>query len=112
MWRDRFAALGIAGIEKDAPRPGRKPKLSAAKVRRVLQATLETTPPSATHWSVRSMAQVQAISRMAVQRIGAGHELKPHLVRTSKLSNDPQFVEKLVTERSRACPCSRDVPGP
>ena len=96
LWRDRFAMQGIAGIEKDATRPGRKPKLSAAKVRRVIKATLETTPPEATHWSVRSMAKAQGISRMAVQRIWAAHGLKPHLVRTFKLSNDPQFVEKLV----------------
>ena len=96
LWRGRFAAQGIAGIEKDASRPGRKPKLSPAKVRRVIQATLETTPRQATHWSVRSMAEAQGISRMAVQRIWAAHDLKPHLVRTFKLSNDPQFVEKLV----------------
>ena len=95
LWRDRFATQGIAGIEKDAARPGRKPKLSTAKVRRVIKATIETTPPAATHWSVRSMAKVQGISRMAVQRIWAAHDLKPHLVRTFKLSNDPQFVEKL-----------------
>ncbi len=96
LWRDRFAERGIAGIEKDAPRPGRKPKLSTAKVRRVIKATLETTPPHATHWSTRSMAKAQGISRMAVQRIWAAHDLKPHLVRTFKLSNDPRFVEKLV----------------
>ncbi len=96
LWRDRFATNGIPGIEKDAWRSGRKPKLSAAKVRRVIKATLETTPPNATHWSVRSMAEAQGISRMAVQRIWAAHDLKPHLVRTFKLSNDPRFVEKLV----------------
>ena len=96
LWRDRFSAYGIAGIVKDASRPGRKPKLSAAKVRRVIKATLETTPPNATHWSVRSMAEVQGLSRMTVQRIWAAHDLKPHLVRTFKLSNDPKFVEKLV----------------
>lgn len=96
LWRDRFAAQGIAGIEKDASRPGRKPKLSAAKVRRVIKATLETTPPDATHWSIRSMAEAQGISRMAVQRIWTAHNLKPHLVRTFKLSNDPKFVEKLI----------------
>ncbi|NIA16685.1 MAG: IS630 family transposase, partial [Nitrospiraceae bacterium] len=96
LWRDRFAARGLAGIEKDAPRPGRKPKLSTAKVREVIKATLETKPPNATHWSVRSMAAAQGISRTAVHRIWTAHDLKPHLVRTFKLSNDPQFVEKLV----------------
>ena len=96
LWRDRFAKQGLSGIEKDAPRPGRKPKLAAARVRRVIQATLETTPPNATHWSLRTMAKAQGISRMAVQRIWAGHGLKPHLIETFKLSSDPRFVEKLV----------------
>lgn len=95
LWRDRFARQGIAGIEKDASRPGRKPKLSTAKVQKVIKATLETSPPNATHWSIRTMAEAQGISRMAVQRIWAAHGLKPHLVRTFKMSNDPKFVEKL-----------------
>jgi transposase len=96
LWRNRFAAQGLAGIVQDAPRPGRKPKLSVALVRQVVKATLETTPPNATHWSVRTMAKAQGISRMAVQRIWETHELKPHLVETFKLSADPHFVEKLV----------------
>jgi transposase len=96
LWRDRFAREGFAGIEKDAPRPGRKPKLPPETVRRVMETTLETTPPHATHWSVRTMAKAQGISRMAVQRIWAAHDLKPHLVETFKLSTDPKFVEKLV----------------
>ena len=36
-WRKRFLALGMAGWEKDAPRPGRTPSISAAKVKRVIQ---------------------------------------------------------------------------
>jgi len=96
LWRERFAQHGMAGIEKDASRPGRKPKLSAAKARRIIKATVETTPPDATHWSVRTMAEAQGVSRMSVQRLWAAHGLKPHLVRTFKLSNDPKFVEKLV----------------
>jgi transposase len=86
----------LAGIVKDAPRPGRKPKLPVALVRRVVQATLETTPTNATHWSVRTMAEAQGISRMAVQRIWKTHDLKPHLLETFKLSTDPRFVEKVV----------------
>jgi transposase len=96
LWRNRFAAEGLAGIVKDAPRPGRKPKLPVALVRRVVQATLETTPANATHWSVRTMAEAQGISRMAVQRIWKAHDLKPHLLETFKLSTDPHFVEKVV----------------
>jgi transposase len=96
LWRDRFSQQGLAGIEKDAPRSGRKPKLSAKKIEKIIKATLETTPPNATHWSVRSMAKAQGVSRMAVQRIWSEYNLKPHLVETFKLSKDPRFVEKLV----------------
>ena len=95
LWRERFLALRLEGLEKDAPRPGRIPDIPEAKVRAVVKATLQTTPPNATHWSTRSMAQAQGLSRMAVQRIWKQHNLKPHLVRTFKISRDKQFVEKL-----------------
>lgn len=95
LWRERFLALRLAGLEKDAPRPGRLPKIPKKKMSAVIEATLHTTPKNATHWSVRSMAQAQGISRMAVQRIWKQHNLKPHLVKTFKLSRDKQFLEKL-----------------
>jgi transposase len=95
LWRERFLALRLEGLEKDAPRPGRIPDIPAAKVRAVVDATLQTTPPNATHWSTRSMARSQGLSRMAVQRIWKQHNLKPHLIRTFKVSRDKQFVEKL-----------------
>lgn len=95
LWRQRFLALRVAGLEKDAPRPGRLPCIPAQKVRTVVEATLHTQPLNATHWSVRSMARAQGISRMAVQRIWKQYNLKPHLVRTFKLSRDKHFVEKL-----------------
>ena len=95
LWRERFLALRLAGLEKDAPRPGRIPGIPERKVRAVVEATLHTTPPHATHWSVRSMAKAQGISRMAVQRIWKQHTLKPHLVKTFKISRDTHFVEKL-----------------
>jgi len=95
LWRERFLALRLEGLRKDAPRPGRIPDISDAKVRAVVKATLQTTPPNATHWSTRSMAKAQGLSRMAVQRIWKQHNLKPHLVRTFKISRDKQFVEKL-----------------
>ena len=110
LWRDRFATQGIRGIEKDAPRPGRKPKLSAIKMARIIKATLETTPANATQWSVRSMAKAQGVSRMAVQRIWSEKNLKPHLVETFKLSRDPRFVEKLVDVVGLS-PTPRQGPG-
>jgi len=95
LWRDRFLALRLAGLEKDAPRPGRIPEIPQAKVAAVIEATLHSTPKNATHWSVRTMAKSQGISRMAVQRIWNQHNLKPHLIETFKLSRDRYFLEKL-----------------
>jgi len=95
LWRDRFLALRLAGLEKDAPRPGRLPRISAEKIAEVVEATLHTKPFNATHWSTRTMAAVQGISEKTVRRIWKQHNLKPHLTKTFKLSRDKQFVEKL-----------------
>lgn len=94
-WRERYAAHGLPGIEKDAPRPGRKPKLSGAKRRQIVRMTLEEKPANATHWSRDRMAGVAAVSASTVGRIWREHGIKPHRVKTFKLSNDKHFVEKL-----------------
>jgi len=95
LWRGRFAQFGAPGLMREGKRPGRKRALSAQKVKAVVEATLQTTPTDATHWSIRSMAKAQGLSRMAVQRIWKAHKLQPHRVETFKLSRDPQFVEKV-----------------
>ena len=95
LWRERYVAAGIAGLVKDAARPGRKPSLSAATVTGVVELTLREKPPNATHWSTRSMAAVAGISDTSVLRIWREHGLQPHRVETFKLSRDPRFVEKL-----------------
>ena len=95
LWRERFLALRLAGLGKDAPRPGRIPSIPESKVRAVIEATLHTTPPAATHWSTRSMAKAQGLSEATIRRIWKRHNLKPHLIRTFKVSRDKQFVEKL-----------------
>ena len=95
LWRQRFLSLRLAGLEKDAPRPGRFPRILQRKVSAVVEATLHTTPPNATHWSTRSMAKAQGLSEATIRRIWHRHNLKPHLVETFKLSRDKRFVEKL-----------------
>jgi transposase len=94
-WRGRFIRNGIAGIEKDAPRPGRKPQISSQRVQKVVRMTTQKKPLDATHWSTRSMAQAAGISEASVRRIWKRHGLKPHLLRSFKLSNDPLFAEKV-----------------
>jgi len=95
LWRQRFLALRLMGLEKDAPRPGRLPKIPDRKVRRIVEATLHSKPENATHWSTRLMARAQGVSEATVRRIWHQHQLKPHLTKTFKLSRDKQFVEKL-----------------
>ena len=94
-WRKRFLALGMAGLEKDAPRPGRTPSISASKVKRVIHKTTREKPAHATHWSTRSMAAEVGLSEATVRRIWHKNGLKPHLVETFKVSTDPHFAEKL-----------------
>jgi transposase len=95
QWRQRFLSLRLSGLEKDAPRPGRKPRILQRKIDAVVAATLHSKPSNATHWSTRSMAEAQGLSQSAVTRIWRKHNLKPHLVETFKLSRDKQFSEKL-----------------
>lgn len=95
LWRKRFAKDGPTALLRDLPRGGGIPRLSDEKVKAVVEATLHTKPAAATHWSVRTMARAQDISSATVQRIWKSHGLKPHLVRTFKLSRDKRFVEKL-----------------
>jgi transposase len=94
-WRVRFIEQGLAGIERDAPRPGRRRKISAAKVKAIVQKTTGERPGDATHWSTRTMARAAGVSEATVRRIWHAHGLKPHLVKTFKLSNDKRFTEKL-----------------
>jgi len=94
-WQDYFAEAGVDGLIKGRSKPpGRKP-LSAAMKLKVVEKTVKERPANATHWSVRSMAEEMGISHTSVQRIWAEHGLKPHLVRSFKISNDPDFVAKV-----------------
>ena len=96
LWRRRFALLRVTGIEKDAPRPGRKPRLSAARIGAIVEKTLQTTPKGETHWSTRSMAREVGVHSTTVHRIWKQRGIKPHLTQSFKLSTDPKFEEKLV----------------
>ena len=94
-WRRRYTAKGVDGLLKDATRPpGRKP-LTAETIKRVVHMTLHEKPPNATQWSARSMAKAAGISYTSVQRIWRAHELKPHLVKTFKVSRDKNFAAKV-----------------
>jgi transposase len=95
LWRQRFAEGGPSALTETKPGRGRKPAISAAKIESIVNATTQTKPPGETHWSCRSMAKAQGVSAATVQRIWDARGLKPHRVKTFKLSNDPRFTEKL-----------------
>src|ERR1700689_550188 len=95
LWRERFLLRGVEGLLKDAPRRGRTPSIPAAMVNTVIKKTTQTTPANATHWSTRTMAREVGISEASVRRIWHAHGLKPHLVKTFKVSRDPEFAGKL-----------------
>jgi transposase len=95
LWRGRFAAAGVDGILKDAPRPGRKTKISRKQVQDIVRRTTREKPLQATHWSTRSMARAAGVSPATVGRIWRRHGLKPHRVKQFKLSNDPLFAQKV-----------------
>ena len=94
-WRKRFLQCDLAGLEKDAPRPGRKPAIPAKLKEELIRRTTHSKPANATHWSTRTMAAEMGISEATVRRIWHAHGLKPHLVESFKISKDKHFAEKL-----------------
>ena len=95
-WRERFAQAGLADLGVVHAGRGRKPSIPQEKVEEIVRATLHEKPPGETHWSCRSMARAQGVSPATVQRIWSARDIKPHRVKTFKLSNDRRFEEKLV----------------
>jgi transposase len=95
LWRARFGKAGTDCLWEVAPGRGRKPVYDATQVAAVIARTLQTRPAGATHWSCRSMAKAQGLSKATVNRIWQSHQIKPHRTKNFKLSRDPQFLEKL-----------------
>jgi transposase len=95
-WRTRFAEAGLAGLQQDAPRPGRPVSVRSMHEAEILRRTTQETPANATQWSVRSMARAVGVSKETVRRVWRDNGLKPHRIKSFKVSNDPRFAEKLV----------------
>ena len=94
-WRERFISEGVPGLLRDKTRPPRIPPLPQAMIDRVVALTATEPPGEATHWTAAAMAAAVGISPSSVLRIWRAHKLRPHRVRTFKLSKDPAFVAKL-----------------
>lgn len=94
-WLSRYEAEGLAAMERDRPRSGRPKQISTELEAEIVRMTVETQPPVGTHWSTRVMAQEVGVNQSTISRLWRAHGLKPHRVRSFKVSNDPEFTAKL-----------------
>src|SRR5664279_5932141 len=95
LWRQRYCSEGPDCLWEVAAGRGRKPQFTAKKIEEVVNATLQTKPARATHWSCRTMADKQGVSKSTINRVWQSHGLQPHRTKQFKLSRDPKFLEKL-----------------
>ena len=95
-WQERFMTEGVDGLLRDKSRPARIPPLPKAMVEGVVTRTVGEVPPDGvTHWTAPAMAAASGLSVSSVQRIWRAHGLRPHQVRSFKLSSDPNFATKV-----------------
>lgn len=95
LWRDRFEQEGLDSLWEVAEGRGRKPTYSAQKIAAIVNATLHSKPQGMSQWSCRLLAAQQGVSKSTIHNIWQSHQLKPHRVKTFKLSRDAKFLEKL-----------------
>src|SRR5260370_10291621 len=95
LWRKRFVELGLDGLWDIAPGRGQKTAYEIDKIAAIVDATLQSKPVGMTHWSCRTMAEKQGVSKSTVNNIWRAHNLQPHRTQTFKLSRDPKFLEKM-----------------
>jgi transposase len=95
-WRRAFESEGLANWGKVAPGRGRKPSIPEETIAKIVTLTKTTRPKGHTHWSCRTMAEQVGVSKDTVQRVWSELGLQPHRVESFKVSNDPQFTEKLI----------------
>src|SRR5207237_8478385 len=82
--RKRFGEEGLDGLWDIAPGRGRKPLYAIDKIAAIVDATLQTKPAGMTHWSCRTMAQSQGVSKSTVNNIWRAHNLQPHRTKTAR----------------------------
>ncbi len=93
-WRSRYEREGLEALQ-DRSRPGRPRSLPKKKAREILSMTVERIPREATHWSLRLMAKYAGVTVHQVREVWRGADLKPHRLRSFKISTDPNFAEKV-----------------
>jgi transposase len=93
--RARFAAGGVEGLA-DQPKAGRQDHvLKPEVVEQIEQLALSPPPAGRSRWTARLLAREVKVGRTSVVKTLRAKGLRPHLVRTYKVSHDPQFVSKV-----------------
>lgn len=93
--RRRFMDAGVDGL-LDQPKAGRRDHaVPAETVERVVQLALAPPPAGRTRWTTRLLAQAVGLTSGCVSDLLRAQGLKPHLVRTYKVSRDPAFAAKV-----------------
>lgn len=98
-WRNRFAEQRMDGINKEKPRganQGGKNTEDQTKLRsKIIRMTTQSKPKVGTHWTTRTLGKALGLNHSFVNRVWREVGLKPHLTDQFKVSNDPNFEEKL-----------------
>jgi len=95
LWRNRFRQQGLQSLWEIASGRGRKPSYGGEKIQQIIDTTLRSKPKGRTQWSCRLLARHLGVSKSTVNNVWRSHNLKPHRVKTFKLSRDPHFLQKL-----------------
>lgn len=94
-WKERYLNEGIEGLE-DLSRSGRPTRIEDNTVKKVLSLSEGYIPEESTHWSIRLMAKHAGISNWQARKAWKAFDIKPHLTKIFKISNDPNFADKVV----------------
>jgi len=93
--RRRFVSAGVEGL-RDRPKAGRQDHaVPPETIEQIVQLALSPPPMGRSRWTTRLLADVVGRTSGCVSDILRAHGVKPHLVRTYKVSRDPAFAAKV-----------------
>jgi transposase len=93
--RRRFIEGGVAALA-DRPKAGRKDHAVAQEtIERIVEMALSPPPAGRTRWTTRLIGREVDLTSATVAKVLRANGLKPHLVRTYKVSRDPDFIAKV-----------------
>src|ERR1700693_591621 len=93
--RAAFAKGGVDALGRRQTRHRSRRVRPPELEQKILDTTLKTRPPAATHWSVRTLARHLGVSRTIIHEVWQKYDVQPHRVERFKLSNDPKFEDKV-----------------